>query len=620
MIRTVDPRTVLIRWNERAQDGRLQPEAAYQLGREVGAGSILWGNVLEVGSSVRMDAELMDVDGAELARAEVSGSADDVLDLVDSLSIDLVRDIWRTTRPIPSVDLSTITSGDLTALRYFLDGERHYRASQWDSAVAYFNAAVEADSTFALAYVRLSYTAGWASGTPELRALEQRAAVKAVELANRLPSRSQSLVRALGLWVSGSRAEAVDTLRAMVNRHPDDLEANYFLTDAGYHISYEELGPVRPSVEEAMEPFERIHALDPSFSPAFIHPLEVAFQLGDTALIDRYHRSLHADSLALAVYAAGLEALRRPEDLDALAGGLRAAVGANVGLGGMRGQAARAVTLPLLREAALLDAEAQGRVLNSFRVDEKGSTLRSETQLQAHRVAELRLLQAGGRLDEARRTIERSAARGELTRGHVVHYSRMPVYAGFADSTYLWVGDGNGPGTLLWARAELIAALDTRDPTRTRAAVERLRSSGDAEDAEARARLLRQAELFQEFDAAPSVTALRKLEAVLVEEPHGRGAPIEPLWFRWLERMAELPETRPEALDLLELPWIGEPLYETLRVYLLARALEAEGDVQRARALYGRFLSALSHADEGLLIEPKLRAAREALSNMPASP
>jgi TolB-like protein len=311
VIRTVDPRTVLIRWNERAQDGRLQPEAAYQLGREVGAGSILWGNVLEVGSSVRMDAELMDVDGAELARAEVSGSADDVLDLVDSLSIDLVRDIWRTTRPIPSVDLSTITSGDLTALRYFLDGERHYRASQWDSAVAYFNAAVEADSTFALAYVRLSYTAGWASGTPELRALEQRAAVKAVELANRLPSRSQSLVRALGLWVSGSRAEAVDTLRAMVNRHPDDLEANYFLTDAGYHISYEELGPVRPSVEEAMEPFERIHALDPSFSPAFIHPLEVAFQLGDTALIDRYHRSLHADSLALAVYAAGLEARSR---------------------------------------------------------------------------------------------------------------------------------------------------------------------------------------------------------------------------------------------------------------------------------------------------------------------
>ncbi len=618
VIRTVDPRAVLFRWQQRAQGGRLPPEAAYALGREVGAGSILWGNILEVGARVRMDAELMDVDGAELARAEVEGLADDVLNLVDSLSVDLVRDIWRATRPIPSVDLSTITSGDLTAIRHFLDGERHYRASQWDSAVADFNAAVEADSTFALAFVRLSYTASWAGRTPGRRELEQRAAAKAVELVDRLPSRTQSLVRALGLWVNGPQAEAVDTLRALVNRYPDDLEAHYFLADAGYHITYEQLGPVRPPVEEAMEPFERIHALDPSFAPAFIHPFEVAFQLGDTTLIDRYYQSLRsrADSLALDVYGAGLEALRRPGDIEALAAGLDTAfIGADAGLGGLGWQASRAVTIPLLRSAALLDAEAQSGLLELLRIDETQSRRPSDPQLQARRNAEVRLLQSGGRLDDARRLIEESAAGGELALANVVYHSRQTVYAGLSDSTYLSVGDANRPGSVAWATAELFAALDLRDIARTRAAIERLRSTS-VQDSAAHARLLRQAELFQRVDSAPSTAGLRDLQSTLTEEPFARGAPIEPLWFRWLERMAELPTTRAEAIEMLERPWIGEPIYETPRLYILARAVEAEGDLQRARDVYRRFLDALAAADDALLIQAKLYAARAALQRL----
>jgi len=618
VIRTVDPRTVLIRWNERAQDGRLPPEAAYQLGREVGAGSILWGNVLEVGNSVRMDAELVDVDGLELARADVAGPADDVLNLVDSLSVGLVRDIWRATRPIPSVDLSTITSGDLTALRYFLDGERFYRASQWDSAVAYFSAAVEADSNFALAYVRLSYTAGWAAGTPEIRALEQRAAVKAVELVDRLPGRTQSLVRALGLWVSGGREAAVDTLRTMVSRYPDDLEANYFLTDAGYHITYEGLGPVRPTVEDAMEPFERIHALDPSFSPAFIHPFEVAFQLADTALIDRYYRSLEsrADSLALAVYKGGLEALRSPGDLEALAAGLGIAfVGADAGLGGLGAQAARAVTVPLLRSAAILDAESQARLLVLLQTDEKSAGRASDAQQFARRASEVRLLQSGGRLEAARQLLEASAASGEISLGAVEYYARAAVYAGFADASYLAIGDANPPGTPVWAIAELLSALDARDAGRTDAALERLRAI-EMSDAGSKTRLVRQAQLFQEFDRAPDVATLRELENALNEDEFVWGGQLEALWFRWLERKAELEATRAEAIALLEHPWVGEPVYEAPRLYQLARSLEANGAVQRAGDIYTRFLSAMAGADDGLPIDAKRADARQALERL----
>lgn len=619
VIRTVDPRAVLFRWRERARDGVMPPEAAYALGREVGAGSILWGNVLELGDAIRMDAELVDVNGVELATVEVEGGADEVLQLVDSLSVELIRSIWRATRPIPSVDLSTITSSNLRAIRHFLDGERHYRASQWDAAVEDLSSAVEADSTFALAWVRLSYTSSWASRTPGRQELERRAARKAVELVDRLPRRSQSLVRALGLWVNGQRPRAVDTLRSMVERYPDDLETHYFLADAEYHVSFEALGPVRPSLDEALAPFAKIHDLDPTFTPAFIHPFEVAFQAGDSALIARYYGTLrgHADTLALDIYRTGLNALRHPESVDALAEALELAfVGTDQGLGGLGWQASRATLLPLLRQGALLDADMRSSLLDRLRKDESGPRRISDTELQARQRAEVRLLQSGGRLAEARLLLEELAGRQALTRGDVTYYSRVPVYAGYVDSSYLRIGDTHPDQSLEFNMAELLVALDASDVDAARAVVERLRSGGPADTAELRGRLARAAELIVSAGNEPGAARLDAIQRVLEPEPFRAGSSIEALWFRWLEFLAENSSTRGTAIEILDRPWIGEPIYEPPRLYALARALEAEGHVSRARALYRQYLAVMRDADDSLPLQKEIEAARAALERL----
>lgn len=617
VIRTVDPRAVLFRWRERAREGVMPPEAAYALGREVGAGSILWGNVLELGNVIRMNAELVDVDGVQLATAEVEGGADDVLKLVDSLSLELVRSIWRATRPIPSVDLSMITSSDFAAIRHFLEGERHYRASQWDSAVKDFSAAVEADSTFALAWVRLSSTAGWASRTPQRQDLERRAARNALAMVDRLPRRSQSLVRALGLWVGDQRANAVDTLHSMVERYPDDLEAHYFLADAEYHITYEGLGPVRPPLPETLASFARIHDLDPTFIPAFIHPFEVAFQAGDTALISRYCRTLrgHADTLALSIYRSGLNALRDPGNIDKLAAALEFAfVGSDQGLGGLGWQASRATTLPLLRRASVLDSGMRARLYDRLRLDESGARHISDIELQAWRRAEIRLLQSGGRLADAERLLEESARRRELTRDGVSYLSRIPVYAGYADSSHL--PDVHNPEGLAFTMAELLTALDSRDVDAARAAVERLQELASADAAGPRAVLAQAAELIVSAGSEPGAARLDEIRRALEEHSFLAGSSIEALWFRWLERLAENSATRSVAIEILERPWIGEPIYEAPRLYALARATEAQGQVSRARALYLQYLAAMSDADDGLSVQSKIEAARAALERL----
>src|SRR5690606_8852926 len=96
-IRTVDPRTVLYRWKQRADEAALEPDSvARDIARSVRAGSVLTGSIVVLGDSVRIDAEVVPVDGgAPLATAGARGASDDLFRLVDDLSVDLLRGLWR---------------------------------------------------------------------------------------------------------------------------------------------------------------------------------------------------------------------------------------------------------------------------------------------------------------------------------------------------------------------------------------------------------------------------------------------------------------------------------------------------------------------------------------------
>ncbi len=65
-------------------------------------------------------ADLIGIDGHELASAEATGSADSVLSLVDRLSTDVLRRIWRARGPWPTFRLSAVTTTSPDALRAYL--------------------------------------------------------------------------------------------------------------------------------------------------------------------------------------------------------------------------------------------------------------------------------------------------------------------------------------------------------------------------------------------------------------------------------------------------------------------------------------------------------------------
>ena len=224
-VRTVDPRTVLSRWR-RVGGGGADLSAALKVGREVGAGSVLTGSVVAAGDRVRLDAELRSVAGRPLARARVDGPADSLLGLVDRLALALLRDVWRSHEPLPSLRLGSLTTNSIEALRAFLEGERLYRLSRWDSAEVAFTRAVQADTGFALAYVRLANVYGWREGTGS-RDVRQLG-LAAFRHADRLSERDRSLLQAYALFDQADPAGA-DTVRAYLRRYPDDIDARYLL-------------------------------------------------------------------------------------------------------------------------------------------------------------------------------------------------------------------------------------------------------------------------------------------------------------------------------------------------------------------------------------------------------
>jgi TolB-like protein len=614
-LRTVDPRLVLSRWQERARGRTPSFEDQLAVARETAAGSFLTGSVVQAGPSVRISADLYAIDGRRLASVQADGQSRDLLALVDTVSLALLREVWRGSEPLPRLNVGAITSSDLGAIRAFLEGERHYRASDWDAAVAAFRRAVAEDSLFALAHYRLSASAGWLGN----RELATRHSGVAMRLVDRLPAREQTLVRAEALRSAGQEAAAADTLSAHVERYADDPEGWFLLADVLYHLRDERAGPSDVPPQRQLSLFDRVLELDPAYVPALIHPLEVAFRAADTALAARYvdivSRAPSVDSSAVRVYRAGLQALRAPGERQALARGIAEALASPTGSANLGSQARRAVLVPLLRDAALLPP-AERRALAAGVEAE----VRRRTPAQAAEGPLAHLLLAGGRAAEGRRGLEAHLARRPSDKGEMRRLAAVAVLAGVADSS-LAAGDSALALTALErAAAEALGAVDRADLPALRRAAARLKALPDSPVVHGRDTLVAVAEAFARVLSGDARGGLNAVEDALGQGGFIPGGVLEPFWFRWVERLGMDASTRGRARRILELRWPGDPVYDVLRLHALGRVLEAEGDAAGARAAYARFLQAASEADRASPLQARVAHARAALGRLGQAP
>jgi serine/threonine-protein kinase len=304
-IRTVDPRALL---HALAQESG--PVDGPAVARRFGAGRYLEGTIVEAGGRLEATASLYGTGRAPIAAVHAAAASErELFELVDDLALRLlaaqgVSTGTRLTR------IAALTTDSLDALKAYLLGERELRAGRYFDAMEGFQAALDADSSFALAYYRLAAAAAGCALPDVAREVADRGA----EHQERLSPHDRLVFEAQRAWLHGAVDRAESLYNTITGTYPDDVEAWFHLGDLLFHSN-----PLRGrSAAEAREPFERVVRLEPGHVGAMVHLTRIAAIEGRTgemlALIERILEASPEGDQALA-----LRALRAWATRDATA-------------------------------------------------------------------------------------------------------------------------------------------------------------------------------------------------------------------------------------------------------------------------------------------------------------
>jgi tetratricopeptide (TPR) repeat protein/TolB-like protein len=279
-LRTIDPRTVMSRWRDRVDAGESPDlETMLDIARTTGARYAVVGSAVALGDEVRLSTDVYDIlSGEPMGAGAVEGSTDDVMSMVDRLSVETASAVLATGGgELPSLRHTTsLTTRSPDALRAYLEGEAMYRTADFAGAADAFRRAVAEDSTFALANLRLSRALGWLRNIGDDEAF--LALERALAFEDRLPPREAELL-GIEQLLETQDFDALAQAASATRNYPDDPEAWELLGEAYYHQGDQGL----VSLEESLQPFLKAIDLDPTFSPIYFHPIEITAGMGDSA-------------------------------------------------------------------------------------------------------------------------------------------------------------------------------------------------------------------------------------------------------------------------------------------------------------------------------------------------
>jgi tetratricopeptide (TPR) repeat protein len=276
----IDPRSVMSAWRRAGGDDTvdLSQEDAVALARSLGAGQLLLGEVVSAPPRLVLTARLVDVrDGSTAYRASVEGAADSLPALVDGLAARLLliqagEEQHR---------LESFTSTSLPALTSYLQGQAHFRDGRVEKALDRYLAALELDSTFALAALGAWSAQVWGILRP---GTDERIRRLAWASRGRLSERDRLHLVALAgpdYPDASSSARRLEATQRAVNAAPDRPELWYHYGDVLTHDGAR-LG-VADARDEAIAAFQRAADSGPLSAEAIFHLVDLLIEKGDTA-------------------------------------------------------------------------------------------------------------------------------------------------------------------------------------------------------------------------------------------------------------------------------------------------------------------------------------------------
>lgn len=261
LLRATDPRALFAVLDGLPTDATDEERAAAVV-EQLGASAYVVGRVVAFGDRLQVRASLYHAAEDSAITATVEGPADALFDLVDRLAAELL--VGETGDELGRI--AGLTTSSLPALKAYLRGERAIRDGRFDAAMDEFQAAIRADSTFALAYYKYSLAGEWAGRGDVLDLAD------AAPYVERLNPRIRDLVRASIAWRAGQAGEAERLYRSVLARYPDDVEAWFQLGEIRFHSGPLQGDPLRT----ARRPWEKVLELEPSNPFALLHLTRIA--------------------------------------------------------------------------------------------------------------------------------------------------------------------------------------------------------------------------------------------------------------------------------------------------------------------------------------------------------
>ena len=285
-IRVVDARAVLNEWHAFAgrATSEVERSARLAIARHFGAGKLLDGAIVETTpGNLEITGSLDDVSHpGRLVSVRARGSRQNIGALVDTLVAKLIATSYA------GLDESAASLAEtpFDALQAYLSGQFAFRNGEYLAAAHAFQRALQVDSTFALAAVRLDLAAAYTDPRLGAGAMEiARAHREKLGVVERLILETEPTQGGLERFAVQQRA---------IQTAPEVPEFWYNLGENlahwGLSMGFED------AQQRAIAAFERALALDSTFTPARHHLLFCYSLLGDTAGIHRVLSKLDARS------------------------------------------------------------------------------------------------------------------------------------------------------------------------------------------------------------------------------------------------------------------------------------------------------------------------------------
>lgn len=267
----------------RLDDPVLSADVIEEIAERAAVDTVLVGNYVTAGDTLRLGARLQDAQTGRIVSAEkVEGAGDaGLFRLVDELTRRFRARLAAAAPPLVvrpgdapvgaglDRDVTDITTASIEAWRYYAEGITFHLRSQAAQAAPLLQKAVEIDPTFAMAYAKLAVV------HQNLGAFDQREeyAERALKLAGRLTTRERYYIE--GFYFThrpGSLERAIDAYTQGLRLHPEDYGMRHNL--AGVYTDLERF-------QEAIDQLEELLARDSSLFFGFEQLVDPLIQTGD---------------------------------------------------------------------------------------------------------------------------------------------------------------------------------------------------------------------------------------------------------------------------------------------------------------------------------------------------